>query len=215
MSRDQLILVGGGGHCRACIDVIEMEGKYDIAGIIDIREKLGQEILGYKVIATDENLPELVGQYKYFLVTLGQITDSSRRHELFDQLRALKVRLPVIVSPLAYVSKHAQIGEGTIIMHQAVINAGARMGNNCIINSKALIEHDVEVQDHCHIATASVTNGGSVIGHHSFVGSQSVIHQNCFVAPFSIIGAGAVVSASIKESGGIYVGNPARNLVKR
>jgi hypothetical protein len=28
-----LILIGGGGHCKSCIDVIELETKYAIAGI--------------------------------------------------------------------------------------------------------------------------------------------------------------------------------------
>lgn len=32
-------------------------------------------------------------------------------------------KLPVIISPLAYVSKHAGIEEGTIVMHYALENA--------------------------------------------------------------------------------------------
>jgi len=30
-----LILIGAGGHCRSCIDVIEAEKKYKIIGLID------------------------------------------------------------------------------------------------------------------------------------------------------------------------------------
>jgi len=30
-----LLLIGGGGHCRSCIDFIEEEGKYQIAGIVN------------------------------------------------------------------------------------------------------------------------------------------------------------------------------------
>ena len=37
--KEKLVLIGGGGHCRACIDVIERENKYQIAGIVDIKEK--------------------------------------------------------------------------------------------------------------------------------------------------------------------------------
>ena len=54
------ILIGGGGHCKSCIDVIEQEGKYRIAGIVDLPEKLHQKILGYKIIAIDDDLPRLV-----------------------------------------------------------------------------------------------------------------------------------------------------------
>jgi len=45
---------------------------------------------------------------------------------LFEQIKKLGGRLPVVVSPLAYISKHAKIGAGTIIMHYALINAGAK-----------------------------------------------------------------------------------------
>jgi FlaA1/EpsC-like NDP-sugar epimerase len=68
-----IILVGGGGHCKSCIDVIEQQGEYQIAGIVDLPEKLHQKILGYEVIATDEDLPRLADEYGNFLITLGQI----------------------------------------------------------------------------------------------------------------------------------------------
>ena len=35
----KIILVGGGGHCKSCIDVIENENKYKIIGIIDKKKK--------------------------------------------------------------------------------------------------------------------------------------------------------------------------------
>ena len=49
--------------------------------------------------------------------------------------------MPSIISPLAYVSPKAKIGEGTLLC-RAIINRGAIIGNNCIVNTKALIEHD-------------------------------------------------------------------------
>ena len=38
MHKKSIVLIGGGGHCKACIDVIEVEGKYNIIGIIDVPE---------------------------------------------------------------------------------------------------------------------------------------------------------------------------------
>ena len=113
MKKD-LILVGGGGHCKSCIDVIEMEGKYRIAGIVDVQERLHQKILGYEVIGTDRDFQRLVKNYGQFLVTVGQIKSSEKRKGLYNYLKDLKGIFPVIVSPLAYVSKHANIGEGTV-----------------------------------------------------------------------------------------------------
>ena len=33
--KPEIILLGGGGHCRSCIDVIEQAGDFNIAGIVD------------------------------------------------------------------------------------------------------------------------------------------------------------------------------------
>ena len=60
--KDKLILIGGGGHCASCIDVIEQEGKFKIDGIIDKRENVGLSLLGYKYIGTDDEISNLIKQ---------------------------------------------------------------------------------------------------------------------------------------------------------
>ena len=158
--KEKIILIGGGGHCKSCIDVIEQEGRFQIVGIVDVPEKLHQKILDIEIIATDDDLPGLVNEYENFLITLGQIKSPEKRIRLFEKVKELGGKLPVIISPFAYVSRHAGIEEGTIVMHYALVNAGAKVGKNCIINTKALIEHDAWIGDHCHIATGAVINGG-------------------------------------------------------
>jgi len=151
--KKEIILIGGGGHCKACIDVIERGGDYRVAGIVDVPGKRNQKLLGYEIIASDSDLPEISKSYDNFLITVGHIESPQKRIELYDVLKKLGVNLPVIQSPLAYVSKSARVGNGSIIMHQALVNAAAIIGQNCIVNTKALIEHDVVIEDHCHVAT--------------------------------------------------------------
>ena len=191
---DKIILIGGGGHCKSCIDVIEQTGKYRIAGIVDVSEKLHQKILDYEIIATDEDLPRLVNEYENFLITLGQIKSPDKRIRIFQTLKKSGAKLPVIISPLAYVSKHAKIGDGTIIMHYALINAGAKIGSNCIINSKALIEHDAIIGDHCHIATGAIINGGVKVGRGTFFGSNAVCKEYIEIGENAVIGCGAKIT---------------------
>ena len=171
--KKEILLVGGGGHCKSVIDVIEQEDKYIIAGIIDKPELVGQDILGYKIIGSDNDLKQLFKIYKYALVTVGQIKSSAIRLKLFNLLESIGFTLPTIISPLAYLSKHSIIDRGTVVMHHALINAGATVGANCIINSKSLIEHDATIGNHCHISTATVINGGVVVKSNSFIGSNS------------------------------------------
>ena len=88
----EIILVGGGGHCKACIDVIELKGIHRIAGIVDVTEKLNRKILGYRVIATDDDIPRLAKEYRYFLVTVGQIKSPERRIRIFKKLKSSSKR---------------------------------------------------------------------------------------------------------------------------
>lgn len=188
-----LILVGGGGHCKAVIDVIEAGGIFQIAGIIDKPSLLGSQVLGYDVIGTDDDLPELRKKYDYALVTVGQIKTPNIRMNLFAQLKALGFTLPTIVSPRSYVSKHAEVGEGSVIMHDAMVNVGVEIKRNCIINSKALIEHDAKVGDHCHISTSVTLNGSVTVEQGSFVGSGAVTREGVVISKMSFIKAGSLV----------------------
>jgi sugar O-acyltransferase (sialic acid O-acetyltransferase NeuD family) len=195
--KEKLILIGAGGHCHSCIDVIELENKFEIAAIIDLPENLGRKVLNYEITHTDDDLPSLIKKYQNVLIAIGQIKSSTIREKYYKATKDLNGKLPVIKSPLAHISKYASIEEGTIIMSHAFLNAGSKIGKNCIINTKALIEHDVSIGDHCHISTASVINGGTIIGDATFIGSNSTIRDNISISHEQIIGAGNKVMKGI------------------
>ncbi len=190
MMKEKIILLGGGGHCRSVIDVIEQEERFEIAGIIDRKELIGKDVLDYKIIGTDDDLRSLREKYTYAFVTVGQIRSNLVRVKLFKLLKELDFKLPTIISPLSYVSRYAMIGEATVVMHHALINANAKVGSNCIINTKALIEHDAVVEDHTHISTGAIINGGTKVKANSFVGSSAVTKESIEVSGF--IKAGSV-----------------------
>ena len=187
-----ILLIGGGGHCRSCIDVIEEEKKYNIAGIVDNNIPLGTDVLGYKIIGNDSDLEVLRSSYSYAFITVGQIKNASVRKKLFEFAVKLGFDVPRIVSPRAFVSRHATIDKGTIVMHDALINASASIGKNCIINTKSLIEHDATIKDHCHISTGAIINGSVLVGEESFIGSGTITHHNTSITNNCVISAGTI-----------------------
>ena len=193
LKMDKIILIGGGGHCKSVIDVIEQEDKFQIAGIVDKNATLGSKVLSYKVIGNDFDLDNLAKKYKYALITVGQIENASLRIKLFDLARKAGFFLPFIVSPKAYVSKYSKISDGTIIMHNAIVNANAFIGENCIINSSALIEHDCYIYSHCHISTNAIINGAVKVGSKCFIGSNVTTKEKTVIKENSFIKAGSLV----------------------
>ena len=190
MNKEKIILIGGGGHCKSVIDVIEATEKYLIYGIIDIKENIGKKISDHEIIGCDDDIPTYIKHCNNIHVSIGHIKSNELRIKLFNSLKTYGVKFPVIISPVAYISKHAQIAEGTIIMHHAIVNTGAVIGFNTIINSKALIEHDACIGNHCHISTGSIINGGTKVGDNTFFGSGSVSKQ------YSIIPANSFIKAN-------------------
>lgn len=191
MSKPSLILIGAGAHAHACIDVIEQHGQYQIAGLVGMPDEINAQYLGYSIIATDADLPELSKDYHHAFITVGQIRSPDIRVRLYRRLLELSFQLPTVISPTAYVSRHATIGVSSIVMHGAVINAGAKVGNNCIINTRALVEHDAIVGDNCHISTGAILNGSVRIGEGSYIGSGSVIREAI------VLGNGCLVGMSL------------------
>ena len=206
MNPKNLILIGGGGHCKSVIDVAESAG-YNILGILDIPEEVGKSVLDYMAIGTDDDIPQYVDKAE-FIITVGFIKNPSIRMRIYNKVKQADGKLATIVASTAHVSRYASLGEGTVVMHQAVVNAGAKIGKNCIINTFCNIEHDAVIDDQCHISTGTMVNGDCKVGKRVFIGSQSVLANGITVGEDIIVGAGSVVRKTISEKG-IYAGNPA------
>lgn len=206
IDKKKIILVGGGGHCKSVIDVAESTG-YSIMGILDMPEFVGTTVLGYPVIGTDNDISDYV-EDALFVVTVGHIKDASLRIKLHERIKNAGGRFATLIASTAYVSRFASIGEGSVIMHQAMVNANAHIGLGCIINTFANIEHDAFIGDYCHISTGTMVNGNCTIGAGVFVGSQSVLVNGISIADECVFAAGSMIRKNVIRKG-IYSGNPA------
>ena len=201
-----LVLVGGGGHCKSVIEVAESAG-YNILGILDMPEDVGKHVLDYKVIGTDDDIPQYVDEAE-FVITVGFIKNPTTRIKLYNKVKEAGGKLATVIASTAHVSKYSTIGEGTVVMHQAFVNAGAHIGANCIINTFCNIEHDAQIGEQCHISTGTMVNGDCKVGDRCFIGSQSVLANGTSIADDIVVGAGSLVRKSLCRKG-IYSGNPA------
>lgn len=200
-----LVLIGGGGHSRACLDVIA-GAKLTVAGIVDAQplaagmlDRLGDE-------TWLDGTPARSFQY---LVTVGQVNVSPQRRLLYESLVKRGLARATVTSAHATVSEHVAIGDGSIVMHRTVINRGASVGRNCIINTGAIIEHDARIADHCHVSTGAIINGAASIGEGCMIGSGAIILNGVKIGANVLVGAGAVVTRDI-EKAGTWLGVPAR-----
>lgn len=202
-----LLLIGGGGHCRSCIEVIESSHQYVVAGVVDHDAQLGGTVLSYPRLGIDDDLPQLLKKFPAALITLGQIKSAESRIRLFEHLKTLGAELPCVISSHAHVSRHALVAPGSVVMHGVIVNASASVGENCIINSQALIEHDSVVEAHCHISTGAKLNGDVHVESGCFIGSGAIVREGVRIGAHSLIQAGSVVLSDV-PAGTVYRGQP-------
>lgn len=207
-----LVLIGGGGHCQSVIEVAESCGR-TIRGILDVPAEVGREVLGYPIIGTDDEIANYAASCE-FVITVGFIKDSSLRIRLYEKVLAAGGELATLIASTAYVSRHAVIGKGTVVMHHAFVNAGAEVSENVILNTGCNIEHGVHIGRQCHISTGVMVNGDCNVGDKCFIGSQSVLANAVSICNDVLVGAGSFVRKSILKPG-VYSGNPAILKIKK
>ncbi|WP_219724938.1 PglD-related sugar-binding protein [Mesotoga sp. Brook.08.YT.4.2.5.1] len=121
------MLLNDRNHCKVVISILKRLNTFNIAGISDLKENLGKEVLGIETRYTDDQLLELHDRgIICAFVTLGSVGNPDNRIRLFEMLKQIGFQIPVIISRDAIVDESVEIEEGTVIMPGAIINPEQR-----------------------------------------------------------------------------------------
>lgn len=198
----KVMIIGGSGHARSVMEVIRSRGDVPV-GILDDGLAVGTQVLGVPVLGP---VADYVSYREYpFVIAVGN--NSARRH----LAETLDVRWYTAVHSRAAVSEYAKLGEGTVVMANAVVNAAADVGRHCIINTGAVVEHDNVLEDFVHISPNAALGGGVEVGERTHIGIGACVRNHLRICEDCVVGAGAAVVKDIQEPG-VYVGVPARRL---
>lgn len=198
---EKILILGMGGHAHSVVDVIEREGKYQIAGYIVNDEEVRKKQDDYPIVGKDINLKELYAKgIHYAAIGIGYMGKGILRRKLYEELKGIGYSFPVICDPSAILSRKTKVEEGTFIGKGAIINAGAIVEKMCIINSGAIVEHDCYVKEFSHVAVGTVLCGGVHIGSDAFIGANATVIQDITVGNMCTIGAGEVLRKEMSDN---------------
>lgn len=202
---EDIILVGYGGHAKSVADCIERQGKYRIAGYTDNI----QHDSPYKYLGTDEVLPEYFdGGICNAAVGVGFVGKGNIRNRIYENLKKIGYKLPIITDPSSIIASTAKLEEGVFVAKMAVINVEATVGKMSIINTGAIVEHECMIGSFSHVAVGAKICGQVTTGKAVMVGAGTTIIQCLNIGDHSIVGAGATVIKDVKENT-LVVGCPA------
>lgn len=201
----KLVLIGGGGHCLSVLDSAMSMNVFEEIVITDSSLSQGTMVAGCKVVGDDSVLPSLLEMgVKEAFITVGSIESSDVRVRLSNMAKQYGFVFPYIVDPSATVSDYSQIGEGTFVGKNAVVNSGTVIGKHCIVNSGSIIEHNCIVGDYSHISVGAILCGGISVGERSFVGAGTTVREAQNIGENVIIGAGSTVLTDVKDNSIVY-----------
>jgi sugar O-acyltransferase (sialic acid O-acetyltransferase NeuD family) len=199
---NNVILQGGGEHARVVLDAL-LSDKVKVAGLFD--PKYSGSLFG---------VPQL-GKYNPEVepgaLAIVAIGDNRLRKEVVKQTRHDFTRA---IHSSAVVSKFAEIGKGSMVLHGAIIQANTRIGSHVIVNTGTRVDHDCKIDDYVHLAPGSVLCGTVQVGEGTLVGAGSIVLPGIKIGSWTVIGAGAVVTKNVPD-GAVVAGNPARILKEK
>lgn len=198
-----VIILGAGGHGKVVMDIVLCSGD-TVLGFLDDAPP-GETFMGLPVLGGCGEYPRW--PEACFVIAVGSGAVRQRLARAMEGVRWYTAIHPrAVVSPL-----ETSIGQGSVVMANAVINPGAKIGAHSIINTSAVVEHDSCVGDFVHVSVGAKLAGNVTVGHRAWIGIGAVVSNNLTVCADCTLGAGAVVVRDLREPG-TYVGVPAEKL---
>ncbi|HEX7936267.1 MAG TPA: acetyltransferase [Paraburkholderia sp.] len=212
---DNIVIVGSRGHAKVVIDIVEQEGKYRIAGLIDAYRNVGERTLDYQVLGSEVDLSRLEAEcdLKGAIIAIG---DNLVRSKLATKVREYCPQLPFVnaVHPRATIGRGTTVGLGTVLMAGAVVNPDCRVGPFCILNTNSSLDHDSVMDEFSSLAPGAITGGNCRIGGYAAISIGAILRHGITIGEHSVIGAGAIVLKDIEPYSVAY-GSPAKKVRDR
>jgi sugar O-acyltransferase (sialic acid O-acetyltransferase NeuD family) len=199
MTGQPVILLGGGGHGRVLIDLLQLVSR-PILGICDPQLAPGAVgPMGVAVLGGDDTAMEYSRDEIELVNGIGSTTTLAARDAIYRRFCEVRFRFATLRHSSAVVARGVELGEGAQLMAGSVVQCGTAIGANSIINTRASVDHDCRVGESVHIAPGAILSGSVLIGDRTHVGAGAIIVQGVAVGADCLIAAGAVVTRDVPQ----------------
>ena len=206
MIKRRLAIVGASALGQQLKGHAEATDLYDVVGFFDDFAVPAADVLG-KTDAIDDVY--LANRFDCLAIGVGYKAMVFR--DAMAQKWTGRIPLARIVHRSAVVDASAIVGEGVVLLANAVLDQRVELGSNCFLSLAATISHDTVIGDSTYISPKATVCGNCKIGRRVFLGAGCVIRDGITICDDAVVGAGAVVVKDIVRPG-VYVGNPAVRL---
>ena len=197
-----IIIIGAGGHAKVVADIACKLG-HNVLGFLDDNDSTPAKILGFDYLGCIDKCTSF-GSDVEFVVGIG---DNNTRQKIVNKY---DLKYAFLVHPSAQIGLEVSIGDGTVVMANAVVNSDTTVGKHCILNSGCIVEHDNVIADFVHLSPNATLCGRVSVGERTWIGAGATVKNGVAVCGDCVVGTGGVVVKNIVSSG-TYIGIPVRS----
>lgn len=201
IDKNSVVIFGGGGHSKTCIDIIKQTRSHSIVGIVDDHMPAQSKVLDIPVIGNINTIELLIKKgLQHAVLGVGGVLNKGIRKKIYSSLKKMDLHIPNIIHPSSSVESSVRLGEGNQIMQGAILGSNVQIGNNCIINSGSIISHDTVIGNNVHIAPGAIIAGGVVIKDNTIIGMGCTIFLGLTIGENVVIQNGVNIFQNIRDN---------------
>lgn len=209
--RRPLVVLGGGGHAREVLDIVEAvnaaEPRHRVLGYVAGEQSALLRARGYHHLGADERLATVEAEY---VIAIGA---GGVRARLDTLASSHDLQPATLVHPDATVGARVRLAPGVVVFAGARLTTDVEIGRHTHVNQNATVAHDCVLGDYVTVNPLAALSGAVTLADRVTVGSGAVIVEGVRVGAGTVVGAGAVVTASLPGDV-TAVGVPARPLTR-
>ena len=204
------IAIIGSGDMGQQIAHMGLANGYSIVGYFDDYHSIGNIISGLPILGSIEDILTKKDKFDCIVIGIGYKHFNVRK-QLYEWLVTENIHMQTIIDKRAIVDGTAEVGDGSIVMSNVILDKGVRIGANVFVNIGSVVAHDSFIGNHSFVAPRAAIAGFKRIGECNFLGINSTVIDNITTTDNVFIGGGGVVTKSLEEEG-LYVGVPVRRI---
>lgn len=150
-----LLVLGAGSHGEEVMELAQSLRVFHRIRFLDDFLQ-GQNDL---VIGGCESFSQYLEEYPAAIPAVG---NTALRIRWMNDLITAGFVIPTLIHPTAVISRHTEIGNGTVICARATVGTGAKIGRGCIISSGATVDRNVVLPDWSYVECGEIVSSHTV-----------------------------------------------------
>jgi UDP-3-O-[3-hydroxymyristoyl] glucosamine N-acyltransferase len=168
---NNLLILGAGQFSAVVEEIAVSSGAFDKIDFLD-------DSADSRHIGKLDDYLHFKNDYHFAIVSIG---DPKTRKKWTEKLIECGYTVPTIISPKAYVSKMAEIGNGCVISPMSVINPNTRIGDGTFITAGSVIDHNAVVCSFCNIQCGTVVMPSAIVADFTKTQPNEVVRRSYMV----------------------------------